>query len=178
MLAVIIRTERLDDVVDAVEAIGIDRLTVSGVIGVGRTPLAQHGPAGVEATAIVPRREIEIIVACKRVPQVIAAIRAAAATDKLRRRSDGQAARQQDLRDRVGRRRTHSQLRERCRKHTCLRRFKLSYAHRCRRKQAWLVVRLRPLFVESCIIFYMQSIITVRAIVERGVNVEGNLKSG
>jgi nitrogen regulatory protein PII len=37
MLAVIIRTERLDDVVGTLEAISIDKLTVSEVTGVGRT---------------------------------------------------------------------------------------------------------------------------------------------
>jgi nitrogen regulatory protein PII len=43
---------------------------------------AARVPAEVEASAIAPCRESEIVVASERVPKVIAAIRAAAATDK------------------------------------------------------------------------------------------------
>jgi nitrogen regulatory protein PII len=83
MLTAIIRPERLDDVVEALEAIGIDKLTVTEVAGVGQTPPAKHAfPQEPGLPQLHPRREIEIAVASERVPKAIAAIRAAAATDK------------------------------------------------------------------------------------------------
>ena len=82
MLTAIIRPERLDDVVEALEAIGIDKLTVTEVAGVGQTPPAKHAfPQEPGLPQLHPRREIEIAVASERVPKAIAAIRAAAAAD-------------------------------------------------------------------------------------------------
>lgn len=83
MLTAIIRPERLDDVVEALEAIGIDKLTVTEVTGVGRILPAKHAaPQEPGLPQLHPRREIEIAVASERVPRTIAAISAAAATDK------------------------------------------------------------------------------------------------
>ena len=81
MVTAIIRPLRLDDVVDALEAIGVDKLTVTEVSGVGRTPPTRRSSPDVPPTQqLPPRTKIEIAVPTEKVPQVIEAIRTAVAS--------------------------------------------------------------------------------------------------
>jgi nitrogen regulatory protein PII len=80
MVTAIIRPLRLDDVVEALEAIGVDKLIVTEVRGVGRTPLAKRNVSDASQTPqLPPRAKIEMAVSNKTVSKVIAAIRIAAA---------------------------------------------------------------------------------------------------
>ncbi len=80
MVTAIIRPLRLDDVVDALEAIGVGKLMVTEVRGVGRTPAPRRTfPDVPPSPQLPPRTKIEMAVAAEQVPKVIGAIRAAAA---------------------------------------------------------------------------------------------------
>jgi nitrogen regulatory protein PII len=83
LVTAIIRPLRLDDVVDALEAIGVRKLTVTAATGVGRTPPPKRVLADLPQPGVLPARsKLEMAVAGDQVPRVIAAIRAAAATGK------------------------------------------------------------------------------------------------
>jgi nitrogen regulatory protein P-II 2 len=77
MVTAIIRPLRLDDVVDALEAIGVDKLMVTEVRGVGRTL-----PPRRALSDAPPRTKIEMAVSSEQLPKVIEAIRAAAASGR------------------------------------------------------------------------------------------------
>jgi nitrogen regulatory protein P-II 2 len=80
MVTAFIRPLRLDDVVDALEAIGVDKLTVTEVRGVGRTPPAKRSvPDESQTPQLPPRTKIEMAVTNETVSKVIEAIRVAAA---------------------------------------------------------------------------------------------------
>ena len=75
MVTAIIRPLRLDDVVNALEAMGLDRLVVSEVRGVGRTPPSRRSLPDLPQTLRLPSRtKIEIAVANEQVRSVIDAI--------------------------------------------------------------------------------------------------------
>jgi nitrogen regulatory protein PII len=73
LVTAIIRPSKLDEVVDALSRLGVDKLTVTEVRGLGG-----HGPGGSPA----PSDEVEIAVRDAAVQPIIAALRAAALTGK------------------------------------------------------------------------------------------------
>jgi nitrogen regulatory protein P-II 2 len=80
----IIRPSKLDDVRDALTAIGIDGMTVSEVKGYGRQKGQTEIYRGAEyAVNLVPKLKVEIAVAPSVTEKAVEAIRAAAKTDKI-----------------------------------------------------------------------------------------------
>lgn len=83
MVTAIIRPGKLDDVIDALEALGADKLTATEVRGIG------HGTAALAhvdyGSPVAPAEEIEIEVAVSNalLPRVLAALRQAALTGKF-----------------------------------------------------------------------------------------------
>jgi len=83
MVTAIVRPERLDDTVDALAAIGLDKLGVSEVTGVdGNLPMESAIDQEPGMRQPSPYKEIEVAMAGEQVPAAIAAIRAAAAEGK------------------------------------------------------------------------------------------------
>ena len=79
----IIQPLRLDDVIDALLAIGVDRITVSEARGIGRTlPPKRESPEAPPPPPLPQRTCIEAAVVDETLPQVITAIRKAAASGK------------------------------------------------------------------------------------------------
>ena len=84
LITAIIKPFKLDDVKDALKAIGIEGMTVTEVQGFGR----QGGHAEVYrgneyAISFVPKVKLEIVVATDIADQTVAAITSAAATGKI-----------------------------------------------------------------------------------------------
>ena len=77
LVTAIIRPSKLDDVVDALSALGVDKLTVTEARGFG----GHEGRASAGATP-APNAEIEVAVPTDRLEQVIDALRAAALTGR------------------------------------------------------------------------------------------------
>ena len=80
----IIKPFKLDDVKEALNAIGIKGMTVSDVKGYGRQKGHKEIYRGAEYEVdFIPKTKIEIIIDADRVSQVIDTIRNAANTDKI-----------------------------------------------------------------------------------------------
>lgn len=83
MVTAVIQPFRLDAVVDALAAIRVHRFTITEVRGVGRTgPSKRTDSYGPPPVPIPPRTMIEVAVRATMLPEVIAAIREAAASGK------------------------------------------------------------------------------------------------
>ena len=83
MVTAIIQPLRLDEVVQALEVIGVDRLTITQVIGVGRTgPRKRIHPDEPPPAPLPPRTMIQVAVRAALLPEVIAAIRKGAVSGK------------------------------------------------------------------------------------------------
>ncbi len=83
LVTAVIQPLRLDDVVDALAAIGVDRLTVTEVKGVGRTgPPERTFPDSPPPPGLPSRTRIEMAVSAAMLPEVIEAIRKAAVSGK------------------------------------------------------------------------------------------------
>ncbi|MEP6716508.1 MAG: P-II family nitrogen regulator [Terriglobia bacterium] len=83
-LEAIIQPYKLDDVKDALTAIGIDGMTISEVRGHGRQKGHKEIYRGQEYNVdLLPKAKIEIVISDHRLDDVIAAITAAARTGKI-----------------------------------------------------------------------------------------------
>jgi nitrogen regulatory protein PII len=83
LVCAVIQPLRLDDVIDALGAIGIDRVTVSEVRGVGRTaPPKRDSPEAPPHPPMPLRTCIEAAVPAEVLPAVLSAIRKAAASGR------------------------------------------------------------------------------------------------
>ena len=83
MVTAIIQPFRLDDVVDALEALGAEDFTVTEVKGVGRTkPERRVHPDEPPPTPLPPRIKIEVAVTVERLPELIEAIQRAAVSGR------------------------------------------------------------------------------------------------
>ncbi|HEU0202013.1 MAG TPA: P-II family nitrogen regulator [Burkholderiaceae bacterium] len=83
MVTAIVQPLRLDDVIDALAAIGVDRITVTEVRGVGRSaPPKRDSPEAPPPPPLPPRTRIEMAVPADELPEVLAAIRKAAASGR------------------------------------------------------------------------------------------------
>lgn len=88
MVTAIVRPERLDDTVDALAAIGLDKLAVNEVTGVdGNLPMESAIDQEPEMRQLSPYKEIEVAMAGEQVPAATAAIRAGGGR-QARRRQD------------------------------------------------------------------------------------------
>lgn len=80
----IIRTQRLEDVQDALEALDISGMTVTEVRGMGRSKGITHTYRGSTYTlSLTPRLKLEIVVTDEEAPAVIEAIKKAAHTGEV-----------------------------------------------------------------------------------------------
>jgi nitrogen regulatory protein P-II 1 len=71
----VIRPFKLDEVKDALTALGVGGMTVSDVRGVGHQPEHTHHHAGVEYTIdLLPRTKVEVVVADDLVESVVTTI--------------------------------------------------------------------------------------------------------
>ncbi len=88
MVTAIIRPAKLDDVIDALEVLGANKLTATEVRGIGRGTAARAQADDV--STIAPAEEIEIEVAVRNdlLQQVLVTLRAAARTGKPGRRKN------------------------------------------------------------------------------------------
>jgi nitrogen regulatory protein PII len=75
LVTAIIRPSRLDEAVDALSRLGVDKLTVTEVRGFG-------GHGGGSGAALAPSDRIEVAVGDERLPQVIDALQGAALTGR------------------------------------------------------------------------------------------------
>jgi nitrogen regulatory protein P-II 2 len=83
MVTAIIQPFRLDDVVDALEAIGVGKFTVTEVRGIGRTkPERRVNPDEPPPMPLPPRIKIEVAVTVERLPELIEAIQRVAVTGR------------------------------------------------------------------------------------------------
>ena len=80
----IIRPSKLDEVRDALTAVGVEGMTVSEVKGYGRQKGQTEIYRGAEYTInLVPKLKVEIALADSLTERAVEAIRAAARTDKI-----------------------------------------------------------------------------------------------
>lgn len=80
----IIRTQRLEDVQDALEALDISGMTVIEVRGMGRSKGITHTYRGSQYTlSLTPRLKLEIVLHDHEVEEVVAAIQKAAQTGEV-----------------------------------------------------------------------------------------------
>jgi len=80
----IIRTQRLENVQDALEAIDVSGMTVTEVRGMGRSKGITHTYRGSQYTlALTPRLKLEIVVPDHEVEEVVNAIQTAAQTGEV-----------------------------------------------------------------------------------------------
>lgn len=84
LITAIVKPFKLDDVKDALKAIGIQGMTVSEVRGFGRQGGHSETYRGAEYTIeFVPKVRLELVIEDNDVDNVISAIRAAANTGKI-----------------------------------------------------------------------------------------------
>lgn len=84
LVTAIIKPHKLDDVKDALLAVGVDGITVSEVRGFGRQRGKSESFRGSEYKIdFVPKVKIEVIIAAERTTAVVEAIAAAAKTGKI-----------------------------------------------------------------------------------------------
>lgn len=80
----IIRTQKLEDVQDALEALDISGMTVTEVKGMGRSKGVTHTYRGSSYTlSLTPRLKLEIVVHDHEVDGVVSAIQTAASTGEV-----------------------------------------------------------------------------------------------
>lgn len=80
----IIRTQRLEDVQDALEALDVSGMTVTEVKGMGRSKGITHTYRGSQYTlSLTPRLKLEIVVHDHEVEEVVAAIQKSASTGEV-----------------------------------------------------------------------------------------------
>jgi nitrogen regulatory protein P-II 2 len=83
LVCAVIQPLRLDDVIDALVAIGVDRITVTEARGIGRTPPPKRDAPDARPPPPLPQRTcIETAVPAEVLSDVLAAIRKAAASGR------------------------------------------------------------------------------------------------
>ncbi|CCO23363.1 P-II family nitrogen regulator [Maridesulfovibrio hydrothermalis] len=83
-IEVIIRPFKVDDVKEAISALGIKGMTVTDVKGFGRQGGHKEVYRGAEYQVdFLAKTKVEIVVAAERVPEVLEAVREAALTGKV-----------------------------------------------------------------------------------------------
>ncbi|MET0218029.1 MAG: P-II family nitrogen regulator [Burkholderiales bacterium] len=82
MVTAIIRPAKLDDVIDALEVLGANKLTATEVRGIGRGTAARAQADDVSTIAPAEEIEIEVAVTNDLLQQVLVTLRAAARTGK------------------------------------------------------------------------------------------------
>ena len=84
LVTAIIKPFKLDDVKEALLAIGVEGMTVSEVRGFGRQRGKTENYRGSEYTIdFIPKARIEVVVTTEATPQVVATIVEAARTDRI-----------------------------------------------------------------------------------------------
>ena len=84
LITAVIKPFKLDDVKDAIKAAGVNGMTVSEVQGFGRQAGHTEVYRGAEYTVeLIPKIKVEVLADTTQVEDIIAAISAAARTDKI-----------------------------------------------------------------------------------------------